>query len=88
MNGNSRELRQVFPLIEHRIALEGLVHGIYFRLSWFQSTLLHIYFRYGGRDRRDAASLRYRISAEVTVLLRERKLCPVWFLCRRKSYPV
>ena len=41
-----------FPPIEHRIDREGLVHGIYFRLSWFQSSLLLIYFRYGGRDRR------------------------------------
>ena len=77
-----------FPPIEHRIGREGLVHGIYFRLSWFQSSLLLIYFRYGGRDRRGVASLRYRICAEITDLLRENKLCLVWFLCARKTYPV
>lgn len=77
MNGNSTELQLVFPPIEHRIGREGLVHGIYFRLSWFQSSLILIYFRYGGRDRRGVASFRYRICAEITDLLREQKLCLV-----------
>lgn len=88
MNGNSTELQQVFPPIEHRIGREGLVHGIYFRLSWFQSSLILIYFRYGGRERRGVASFRYRICAEITDLLREQKLCLVWFLCARKTYSV
>ena len=40
------------------------------------------------RDRRGAASLRYRNRAEITVLMCKHKPYPVWFSCRRKSYPV
>ena len=34
------------------------------------------------------ASLCYRNRAEITVLMCEQEPCPVWFSCRRKSYPV
>ena len=42
------------------------------------------------RDRRDAALVRYRNGnrSEMTVLMCEYKPFPVWFSCRRKSYPV
>ena len=39
------------------------------------------------RDRREAASFRYRNRAEITVLKCEQKSYPVWFLCLRKIYP-
>ena len=39
------------------------------------------------RDRRYAASLRHRNRAEITVVMREQKLYPVWFTRLRKSYP-
>ena len=35
-----------------------------------------------------AATLRYRNHAEITAILCEQKPYPVWFSCRRKSYPV
>ena len=40
------------------------------------------------RDRRGAASLRYRNRAEIIVLMCEPKLYLVWLSCRRKSNPV
>jgi len=41
------------------------------------------------QDRRGAASLRYRNRFEITVLICvNRKPYPVWFSCRRKSYPL
>ena len=40
------------------------------------------------RDRCVAAYLRFRNRAEITVLMCEQKPYPVWFPCRRKSYPV
>ena len=39
------------------------------------------------RDWRGPASLRYRNSAEITVLMCGQKPYPGWFSCRRKSYP-
>ena len=47
--------------------------------------------RYGThhfRDRGDAASIRYRNRAEITVLMCEQKPFSVWFSYRYKSYPV
>ena len=40
------------------------------------------------RDPRDVASLRYKNRAEITVFICEQKRYPVWFPCRRKTYPV
>ena len=40
------------------------------------------------RDRRRAASLRYRNRAGITVILCDQKPYSVWFSCRGKSYPV
>ena len=40
------------------------------------------------RDRRGAASLRYRNHAQITAVMCEGKPYPVWFSCRRKSYPL
>ena len=40
------------------------------------------------RDGRGVASLRYRHRAEITILMCEQKPYPVWFSCRRKSFPV
>ena len=40
------------------------------------------------RDRRGAASHRYRIRAEITVLMCEQKYYPGWFSLRYKSYLV
>ena len=40
------------------------------------------------RDRRGAASVRYRDRAKITVLMCEQKHYPVWFSCQRKSYMV
>ena len=40
------------------------------------------------RDRRGAASLRYRNRAQITVFMCEQKPYPEWFSCRRKIYPV
>ena len=40
------------------------------------------------RDRRGAASLRYRNRAKITVVMCEQKPYPVWFSCMRKSYSV
>ena len=40
------------------------------------------------RDRRNAASRRYRNRAVITVRMCEQKRYPVWFLRRRKSYTV
>ena len=40
------------------------------------------------RDRRGAASLRYRNRAQFTLFICEQKPYPVWFSCRRKIYPV
>ena len=38
------------------------------------------------RDRRGAASLRYKKRAKITVVMCEQKPYPVWFSCMRKSY--
>jgi len=40
------------------------------------------------RDRRGAASPRYRNPAKITVLMGEKKPYPVWFSCMRKRYSV
>ena len=40
------------------------------------------------RDRRGAASPRYRNRAKITVLMFEQKPYPVWFSCMGKSYSV
>ena len=40
------------------------------------------------RGRRGTGLFRYRNIAEITVLMCEEKLYPLWFSCRRKSYPV
>lgn len=61
-----------------------LVHGIYFRLIWFQSSLLLIYFRYGGRDRRGAASLRYRICAKIPFFCVDRSSVQCGFCVRAR----
>ena len=39
-------------------------------------------------DPRGADSLSQRNRVEITVLMCEQNPCPVWFLCRRKSYAV
>ena len=39
------------------------------------------------RELRGAASLCYRNRAKITVLMCEQKPYPVWFWCRRTSYP-
>ena len=40
------------------------------------------------RGRRGTGLFRYRNRTEITVLMCEEKLYPLWFSCRRKSYPV
>ena len=40
------------------------------------------------RDRRGAASPRYRNRAKITILMCGQKQYPVWFSCRRKSCPI
>ena len=40
------------------------------------------------RDRLGTASLRYKNRAKITVLMCELKPYPIWFWCRRKSFPV
>ena len=37
---------------------------------------------------RVAATLPYRVCAEITTLMREQNPYSVWFSCRHKSYPV
>ena len=58
-------------------------HQKLFAMVWIPFLYVTLHFR----DRRDAASLRHKNRAKITVMS-EQKQYPVWFLCLREIYPV
>ena len=60
--------------------------GVHFAPKYGTKPIRYVKLHF--RDRRDAASLRYRNRATTTVLVCEQKPSPVWFSWRRKSCPV
>ena len=80
---------QWIPVLTPTYALPLLSEYLFTLHSSVAQNLREIsYVTHHFRDRHVAASLRNRNRAKITVLMcKQKPECPVWFSCRRKSYP-
>ena len=87
-----RSVGQAYGHVITKISRMGRLHH-FFRYgaalaAWSSAMNTYLLRNSPLRERRGAASLRYGNRAEFTILVCGRRPYPVWFSCRRESYPV